>query len=586
MVKYGLLHCHTQNSIRDSVMTVGHLCKRAKELGAPAVAISDHGVLTGTPSFLKAAKENNIKPVVGIELYVKEHEYDERLHLIVYAKDKIGYQAMMKAVKLSNKRIEKVKTLIFPLANREILETCFGPGSEGYGHVIATSACVGGVLAGLNFQNRKYESQIEVLSAQVKEYQEIFDLLDSHKKTLETLESAISEILPVSEKKYGMAKKKASKIVDEAEKMSALAKLAEEENETELAKKKLAQLKANRTAVNKQVTLCKNKLPKDRAIIEQRMSRLKELKSQVRNKEELISLMQSEAVRYSELFGKDNFYIELQFHGIPEEKEFMYVLDNIAQKLNIPTVAANDAHMAGNTKEDIIGRETITSLRFTKFEALEKTDYELYLKNDEELENALTLVVTPSRAKLAMENVGKIVEACNYVPDENPKHYPVFDKTQDSFELLKKFAYEGISKRFPNGFPTDEYQKRLDYELEVIKKMNVSDYHLIVQDLINFGKKLGKMPEERFNYLSEHIWEMSFEEIVEYVNADQSYVGYTVGPGRGSSAGSLVCYLIGITDLDPIKYNLLFERYLNPERITMPKQYWAFNVNTIAQWCA
>lgn len=100
--------------------------------------------------------------------------------------------------------------------------------------------------------------------------------------------------------------------------------------------------------------------------------------------------------------------------------------------------------------------------------------------------------------------------------------------------------------------------------------MNVSDYQLIVQDLVNFAKKLGKMPEERYNYLSENIWKMTFEQIMEYVEADQTYVGMTVGPGRGSSAGSLVCYCLHITDIDPIEHGLLFERYLNPERVSMP----------------
>ena len=86
MVKYGFLHCHTQNSVKDSVMTVERLCERAKEMGAPAVALTDHGVLTGIPSFIKAAAKYEVKPIVGCEYYVKENPYDSRLHLIVYAK--------------------------------------------------------------------------------------------------------------------------------------------------------------------------------------------------------------------------------------------------------------------------------------------------------------------------------------------------------------------------------------------------------------------------------------------------------------------------------------------------------------------
>lgn len=568
MVKYGFLHCHTQNSVKDSVMTVKRLCQRAKEMEAPAVAIADHGVLTGIPSFLKEATENGVKPIVGCEYYVKEFSYDKRLHLIVYAKDLIGYQAMMKAVKLSNKRIEKVRTMLFPALNEEIIKTCFGPGTKGYGHVIATSACVNGVLAGLILQNEAYKKEAEKLAEQLSEFERNKNLLESHEAKKAAIEKRIDEIQHLTLLKFGKEKRAAEKL-SEDEKAKVLAEIAEKEAAVERAKAEVAQLKTTKSTICKQITLCKNKFSGKSGALNEKYTVLKELREKICDRPALAAKMRSEALRYQQIFGKENFYIELQFHGMFEEKEAMMELDRIAQELDIPVVAANDAHMATNSEEDLMGRETVRSLRFMKMEPLEESDKELYLKNDEELYNAIRQVVTPERAKIAMENVGKIVEQCNYEPSKE-KHYPVFDKSVDSFELLKKMTYEGVQKRFPGGFPSKEYDERLEYELGVIKKMGVSDYHLIVQDLVNFAKKLGKMPEDRYNYLKENIWNMTFEQIVEYVEANQTYVGMTVGPGRGSSAGSLVCYCIGITDLDPIEHGLLFERYLNPERVTMP----------------
>lgn len=568
MVKYGFLHCHTQNSVKDSVMTVERLCERAKEMGAPAVALTDHGVLTGIPSFIKAAAKYEVKPIVGCEYYVKENPYDSRLHLIVYAKDYIGYQAMMKAVKLSNKRIEKVRTMLFPSLNEDIIKTCFGPGSKGYGHVIATSACIGGVLAGLNFQNEAYKKEEAKLSEMLKEFERNQDLLKSHEVKKEELEKRISMIQPLTVIKFGKEKRAADKL-DEEEKRKVLAEISEKEKAVERAKAELIQLKTTKNTICKQITLCKNKFSGKGDSLREKYVALKEIREKICDKTTLVAKMESEALRYQQIFGKDDFFIELQFHGMFEEKEFMMELDRIAAKLGIPTVATNDAHMATNSEDDLRGRETVRSLRFMKMEPLDETDKELYLKDDEKLYAAIRKITTPERAQIAMENVGRIIEQCNYVPSKE-KHYPVFDKSVDSFELLKKMTYEGVADRFPNGLPTKEYEERLEYELGVMKKMNVSDYQLIVQDLVNFAKKLGKMPEERYNYLSENIWKMTFEQIMEYVEADQTYVGMTVGPGRGSSAGSLVCYCLHITDIDPIEHGLLFERYLNPERVSMP----------------
>lgn len=141
-------------------------------------------------------------------------------------------------------------------------------------------------------------------------------------------------------------------------------------------------------------------------------------------------------------------------------------------------------------------------------------------------------------------------------------------KTESDHLLVKK-TEAGIQWRFGDHF-TDEEIKKTEYELNTIISMGFSDYFLIVQDFLDVGRRIGYMPEDRINYLAENVDKMSIEQMNDYINADQSMPGMTIGPGRGSAAGSLVTYLLGITSVNPITNDLLFERFLNPERVSMP----------------
>lgn len=300
---------------------------------------------------------------------------------------------------------------------------------------------------------------------------------------------------------------------------------------------------------------------------EEKMERYTKLNSMIKSEGELIDWMFSEAAAYNALFGHGNFFIEVQYHGLMEEKKYMHHLADIAKKLAIPFVAANDAHMA--KRADLEARETITSLRFNKLEKLRKEDEELYIKTDRELFEALSKALGSEDAGKAIENISLITDMCETCEIKG-EHYPVFKKGADAGQLLRQMVYERIPSRYTKEEWTREKAERAEYELGVIIQMGYADYHLIVQDFINFGKKLGKVPEERLTYLKEHIREMTLKELISYVEKDQTGVGYVVGPGRGSAAGSLVCYILGITNIDPLKYGLLFERFLNPERVTMP----------------
>lgn len=563
------LHVHSTHSLRDSVMTIENYVKAGKEMGFEALALTDHGVLTGIPSFYKTCKANGIKPICGVEAYVKEDNGTQRLHLILYAMDYIGYQAISKATKLASKRTEKTRTLVFPLMNAEILNQCFGPEAPGHGHVIATSACVGGVLAGLNFENEEAKEELKALESKLKDILATQDALNWNESRLKTIEEGIQKCNLLKDKKY-KTRYAALKKLSENEAEVEFKKIQEEERETEQAKIIYTSLANEKKAIGKQITALKKRMPNRDSVLDNERKRCVFLKKYTKTDDELVRYMESEALRYQKLFGESFFYIEIQNHGIPEEIRFMYELDKIAQRTNIPIVGANDAHMIGNTEDDLLGRESVMALRFNKLKPLTKGEDELYLKTGEQLGAALRQILSKERVEVALNNADIIADRCNLVFEENPHHNPVFSKNEDAVALLRKKVAEGVKKKFPNGFPTEEYQKRLEYELSVIEKMRVADYHLIVADLVNFAEKLGYMPKERYEYLKIHIKEMTYEEIVEYVDADQSYIGMTVGPGRGSSAGSLVCYVLNITKLDPIKYNLLFERYLNPERVSMP----------------
>ncbi len=238
------------------------------------------------------------------------------------------------------------------------------------------------------------------------------------------------------------------------------------------------------------------------------------------------------AEKYINLFGKDNFFIELQDHSIAEQKRINPSLVKLARELGVGLVATNDIHYI--KREDAKYQDVLMCIQMQKTVDDEdrmsfETD-EFYIKSPEEM--AALFPYAPE----AIENTGKIAERCNVEFDFGSRHLPSFDVPdgKTAWEYLNELCQAGLSKRYETV--TEELSERLSYELSVIKNMGFVDYFLIVWDFIRYAKSNG--------------------------------VG--VGPGRGSAAGSIVSYTLGITDVDPIKYNLIFERFLNPERVSMP----------------
>ena len=397
MSKFVHLHVHSEYSLLDGACRIKDMIKRAKELGQPAIAITDHGCMYGVMDFYKTAKSEGIKPIIGCEVYVakrsrfdKVREYDSEIyHLVLLCKNNVGYQNLIKIVSQS---------FIEGFYNKpRIDEDLLRQHSEG---LIALSACLAGAIPRALNRN-DYEAAKEI------------------------------------------------------------------------------------------------------------------------------------ALNYQKIFGKDNFYLELQNHGIAEEIRILPMLSRLSKETGIPMVATNDCHYI--TQEDSRMHEVLLCIQTNHtVEDDDKMDFgtdQVYIKSEKEMRALF------DNFEGAIENTAKIAEMCNVEFEFGKTKLPHFDvpNNQDHYEYFKEQCYNGLYKNYGKN-PAKTLVDRLEYELSTIKKMGYVDYYLIVHDFVRYAKS----------------------------------VDIAVGPGRGSGAGSLAAYCIGITGIDPIKYNLLFERFLNPERVSMP----------------
>lgn len=390
------LHNHTAYSLLDGATKIDTLVKRAKELGMPAVAITDHGVMYGAVDFYKACKKEGIKPIIGCEVYVAPHSrFDKRpniddspYHLVLLVKNEVGYHNLVKLV--SDGSLEGF--YYKPRVDRELLANH----SEG---LVALSACLAG----------------EVPQKIMKD-------------------------------DYEGAK---------------------------------------------------------------------------------------EAARwYHNLFGEENYFLEVQNHGIYEQVKVNQQVAKIGQELGIPLVATNDNHYV--YAEDAKTQDVMMCIQMGKtLDDASRMKFEgnhFYLKSYDEMHQVL------GEFPGALDNTVKIAQMCDFDFTFGENHMPIFE-IPEGYTLegyLEALCQEELKHRYQN--PSEEAYRRLAYELKTINQMGYAGYFLIVWDFIRFAR------EQRIY----------------------------VGPGRGSAAGSLVSYCLRITDIDPLKYDLLFERFLNPERISMP----------------
>ena len=246
-----------------------------------------------------------------------------------------------------------------------------------------------------------------------------------------------------------------------------------------------------------------------------------------------IEQAQELAIRLQNIMGEGNFYLELQDHGIPEQQTVNRALIEISQKTGIPMIAANDVHYT--RQEDAFAQDVLMCIQTGKLLSdtmrMKMQGDQFYLKSPQEMELLF------SHVPQALENTQKIAQRCHVELDFHTQYLPQFPVPEGHTpqEYLRSLAEKGLKERY-GELPSKEAVERLNYELSVIDSMGYTDYFLIVWDYIRFARESG----------------------------------IAVGPGRGSGAGSIVAYTLHITDLDPLRYGLIFERFLNPERISMP----------------
>ncbi len=396
-MKFIHLHTHSHYSLLDGLAKIEDLISRAKELKMPALALTDHGNLYGAIEFYKAAIKEEIKPILGVEIYIaprsrfeKEARIDDKyFHLTLLAENNVGWHNLIKLVTFANLEGFYYK----PRVDNELLKKYH----EG---IIALSGCPKGRIPQLILNNQPSEAEVA-------------------------------------------------------------------------------------------------------------------------------------AEEYREIFGKNNFFLEISHHpNIPEVVKANEGVKNLSKKTGIPMVATQDIHYIN--AEDAHYHDILMAVQTGN--KLDDDD-RLTLKIDDfsmfSTEEAIELFKeTPE----AIENTAKIAERCNVNLTLHKILLPKFqlEENINANEYLEKLIEEKFPQKFEN--PNEKIKERLKYELNVIEKTNFADYFLIVQDIVNWAK--------------EH--------------------GIVVGPGRGSAAGSIVSYILGITGVDPVKYDLLFERFLNPDRIAMP----------------
>lgn len=391
------LHVHTEYSLLDGASRIEDLIGRAKELGMPAIAITDHGCMYGAVDFYKQALKQGIKPIIGCEVYVAPRSRLEKsagadteayYHLVLLAENEKGYRNLIELVSRGYTEGFYYK----PRIDREILRTY----SEG---LIGLSACIAGEVPAM---------------------------------------------------------------------------------------------------------LLKGDAAGAREITQE----------------------------YCEILGKDNFFIELQDHGMEEEKRVNSQLIALAAELGIGLVATNDLHYV--RQEDAESHDVLLCIQMGK--TVDEENRMRFPSNEFYLKSAAEMAALFPANPEALSNTLRIAERCNVSFEFGVLHLPQFPvpEGQNAESYLRKLCEEKLFWRYREI--TQEIRERLEYELAVIEKMGYSSYFLIVWDFVNYSRE-QKIP---------------------------------VGPGRGSAAGSLVSYLLGITSIDPLQYGLLFERFLNPDRVTMP----------------
>lgn len=558
-----IIHVHSMYSVNDSTQTPEQIVKRVKEMGYRNVTLTDHGTLLGIIPFMNAGKEQGINTVPGCEIY-----RENRSHLIVFAKNYEGYKSISYAMRDANTHIMhgRAKKLSYPIVTRDILEKYFSNNEN----IVATTACIQSAVSLILLRNKMKEENTAKILAKEK------DLVERNNEYVEAkaeMDAIANEIKEIKAKKSRYSKYVSPSYANNINKLEAkLWDMDAKSKEYADTSKKINDMKKNFASAAEYISIINKKIENKEIINKELKEKCKVLK---KDRDKFLKLedqlkgasLESEEQLYEEakkelLYLKNifpNLFVELQYHGLKMEEYVMPLLVRLAREMDIPLIAANDAHMTSNTEDCAEARRIVRFNYFQKSQTISDCDRELYIKSNEELYDALIKVVDKDAVEEAIRNTD-VLDTCSVVfPDE--KHYPSVNTNETLDSLIEKKRKELIK----DGKWDDEHEKRLAYEIKVIKDMGFEDYHMVVQDICRIGRKLGHVPKNEVSRIPD-----DFKDIDEWLKVNNYDCGVGVGPGRGSAAGSLVCNMLDITNLDPLKYNLIFERFLNPERVTMP----------------
>ena len=564
-------HNHPGGSLFDAVDSQGNYCETAVKAGYKYFVVSDHGSFSAMQHCIDYVKKQSLdlKIVYGVEAYVEIPGVDIKdkvAHVILIAKNEEGKHIIDKL----NSYAEFLRNGMPVISWNQFKNANFN------NNVIATSACISGAPASWLLINDLYEKKIAKLEKELDTNYEdgtrmyISPESDEAKAYLAKLEDTERRINMLKAIKDSKTLEKSLKESNKAAR-DFLAKGMTAELEAEKAKavsinEKIEQNKKDLNSAKAELSALKKNVIATRITDYIEISnKISNLKKNIISDEDKLKKADEMLALYDKIFGHGNYFCEVQYHGFTSEDYIYPTLAKLAKERGIPLVAANDAHMADNTERSINMRKVAMFLRFNIWKPEEEANKELYIKTPNELADALRKILPEEWVDEAMMNLNKIAEAIKWEP-KKVNHYPKFDKTKDSAKLLREEVEKGIKWRYPNEIGWDEeHRKRIEYELDVIISMGFADYHLIVKDFLEYGRICGLVPIDKLSEVP-----LSIEGAKAYVKEHHYDVGLGIGVGRGSGAGSLVTYVLGITSIDPFKYGLIFERFLNPERVSMP----------------
>lgn len=581
-----IIHVHSMYSIFDSTQTPDEICERVKELGGKNVTLTDHGTLLGIEPFMKSGEKYGINTIPGVETYITMTPEDisevfhtelvpnayTRNHMIVFARNHKGFVDISHAMREANTHLVSVtKKISNALMTKEICEEYFKDNTD----VVVTTACIQGIVGYILLQNMKQKSKAEKILKKADTYKSDYEEYKEKSKIFNELKKEYAEIKKEKTKytKYASDTFE-EKLVALRDKCDTLlpgekkykATIEKYQNQLQLNKNaKMALEKINVQIEEKETQIAKYKpiiseLKKSTTKYEKLIKSIQAIKDEFVSDEELYELAKKQLEWYKNTFPI--CFVELQYHGLEEEAYAMPILVKLARELDIPLIAANDAHMKDNSDDSIEARRIVRYNYFEKAQEISDADKELYIKSDSELAESLMKVIDKDACYEAIFNT-RILETCKVI-FPNEKHYPSVNSEVDFVEMVLK----GKEKRLKDGTIekwTSVYDERLNHELKTMKDMGYVDYHKVVEDFCKEGRILGRIPKSEIENIPN-----DYSKVHAWIEENNFPNGVGIGDGRGSGVGSLVCCCLGITNLDPIKYGLLFERFLNPERISMP----------------